>query len=110
MRTTYHIQASREHAAPKRGDLLQSNIGKKTERTWIIISVKEKYPRHCPQMGGVATIPYKIWAERWFELEPETRIALWKSAERAGGQVVHGFYRFPAKRKTKTFIEYLEQM
>ena len=65
--------------------------------------------RLCPEMGGVMTRRYKLWCERWFSLEPETRISLWRSAERAGGQEVHYFMRFPVKRKTKTFNEYLER-
>jgi hypothetical protein len=107
VRTTYHIPALERHPAPKRGDILQSNVGKRTERTWLILHVKEKYPRHCPQMGGIVTRPYKIWAERWWELEPEMRVRLFQSAERAGGQVLHLFERFTAKKKRKTFEQYL---
>lgn len=103
MKTTYHIPFDEDHPAPKRGDLLQSNIGTSRERTWLILRVKELYPRHCPQMGGVVTIPYKIWAERWWDIEPELRVKLFRSAERAGGQECHGFKRFPAKKKARTF-------
>ena len=108
MKTTYHIPASEAHEAPKRGDLMQSNVGKRTERTWMILHVKERLPRHCPQMGGIVTIPYKIWAERWWSLEPETRVRLHRSAERAGGQMVHPFHRFPAKRKP-TFEQHMSR-
>lgn len=108
MKTTYHFPASEAHDAPKRGDILQSNVGKRTERTWLILRVKERYPRHCPQMGGIVTIPYKIWAERWWDLEPQTRIRLWNSAERAGGQRVFFFKRFPIKKKARTFEQFME--
>jgi hypothetical protein len=107
VRTTYHIPSLDDHPAPKRGDLLQSNVGDKRERTWIILAVKERYPRRCPQMGGIVTCPFKIWAERWFDLEPETRVRLWKSAERAGGQNVHEFKRFPAKKRKMSLEQYM---
>jgi hypothetical protein len=77
MKTTYHIPTSHHRISPKRGDLVQSNIGSKRERTWMILSVRE--------------------------LEPETRMRLFRSAERHGGQHVYDFARFPAKRKTVTF-------
>ena len=107
VKTTYHVPVSDHYPAPKRGDLLQSNVGKKTERTWLILSVRELPQKVCKEMGGILTCRWKLWAERWWELEPETRIRLWSSAERAGGQVVHGFQRFPVKRKAKTFEQYL---
>jgi hypothetical protein len=76
---------------PKRGDLMQTNRGSKRERTWFVLSSRrinstihdakdwhewEQNPR------------YKIWRARWWELEPEMRMKLYRSAERAGGQVV----------------------
>jgi len=107
MRTTYHIPALDAHPSPKRGDLVQSNIGNRRERTWLILSVKALPNRIYPEMGGILTRRYKLWAERWWDLEPETRVRLWQSAERAGGQVVHNFRRFPAKRRRRTFEQYL---
>jgi hypothetical protein len=97
MKVTYHI-ATAEHTVPKRGNLIQTNIGKKTERTWFILAVREMSPKYCPQMDCV-TRRYKLWAERWWELDPHVRMLLWRSAERLGGQQVHPLYRFPPKKK-----------
>ena len=104
MRTTYHIPALERYAIPKRGDLLQTNIGKRTERTWFIIQVRELEQATCPEMGGILTRRYKLWAERWWELEPETRMRLLRSSERAGGQVLFPFRRFLQKRKTSALL------
>jgi hypothetical protein len=109
MKTTYHIPMMSRQPDPKRGDLLQSNIGKRTERTWLVLRVKGIPVRQCKEMGGVWTRRFKIWGERWWDLEPETRIRLWRSAERAGGQELHTFYRFPAKKKAKTFEQYMAE-
>ena len=109
VKTIYHIPHLSNDPSPKRGDLLQSNIGKKTERTWLILAVKELSSRLCPEMGGVMARRYKLYAERWWELEPETRMRLFRSAERAGGQELHGFKRFPVKKKAKTFDQYLSR-
>lgn len=106
MKTTYHIPSDWPQI-PKRGDLLQSNIGDKRERTWLILAVKQIKDKVCPEMGDILTRRYKLWAERWWDLEPATRVALYKSAERAGGQELFTFKRFPVKRKTKTFEQYL---
>jgi hypothetical protein len=103
MKTTYHIPTSHHRASPKRGDLVHTNIGSKRERTWFILAVREVQERICPEMGGVLTRRYKIWAERWWTLDPETRVRLYRSATRAGGQHVYQFERFPAKRKKRTF-------
>jgi hypothetical protein len=107
LRTTYHIPSFVDHSAPKRGDLLQSNIGKRTERTWFILSAKELPQKTCQEMGGIVARRYKVVAVRWWELEPETRILLFRSAERRGGQEVHTFQRFKPKRKVRTFEEYM---
>ena len=109
MKTVYHIPLLSDDLIPKRGDLLQSNVGKKNERTWLILSVHELPSRVCPEMGGIMTTRWKVWCERWWTLEPETRVALWRSAERAGGQELHFFKRFPAKKKAKTFEQYMER-
>lgn len=103
MKTTYHIPSSHHRLSPKRGDLVQSNIGTKRERTWIILAVREVQERVCPEMGGIMTRRYKIWCERWWELEPEMRVRLYRSAMRRGGQHVYDFARFPAKKKARTF-------
>jgi len=107
MNTTYHIPAHDEQPAPKRGDIFQSNVGDRRERTWLVLAVHELPQRTCRQMGGILTRRYKVWAARWWELEPEIRVRLYRSAERAGGQNVHGFRRFPAKRKARTFEQYM---
>lgn len=107
MKTTYHIPMMSHAPDPKRGDLLQSNIGKRTERTWFVLSAKEIPVRQCREMNGVWTRRFKLYAERWWDLEPQTRQRLFRSAERAGGQQVHTFYRFPAKKKANTFEEYM---
>lgn len=67
--------------APKRGDLIQTNVGDRRERTWIII-------RSAPMRRRDATLPrrFKIWKARWWEIEPETRLKLYESATRNGGQ------------------------
>jgi hypothetical protein len=105
MKITYHVAAA-EDTVPKRGDLLQTHIGKKTERTWFILAVREMSPRYCSQMDCV-TRRYKLWAERWWELDERARILLWRSADRLGGQLVHPLYRFPPKKKP-TFEQYLK--
>jgi len=79
---------------PKRGDLLESNVGDKRQRTWFVLSVKALKPTK-----GVPRC--KLWVERWWALEPDLRIRLWNSAERNGGQQVIQFTRYkPKKRKT----------
>jgi hypothetical protein len=84
---------------PKRGDLLESNVGGRRQRTWFVIAVHRLKPtRGVPRC--------KVWMERWWEVEPSLRVRLWNSAERNGGQRVIGFKRYPAKKK-KTFEQYL---
>ena len=107
MKITYHIPLHNATPDLKRGDLLQSNIGDKRERTWLILAVKRVADRTCKEMGGILTRRHQIWAERWWELEPKTRLALFKSAERAGAQELFGVKRFPAKRKAKTLEQYV---
>jgi hypothetical protein len=103
MKTTYHTPASEHRADPKRGDLIHTNVGNRRERTFIILGVRRLPERICPQMGGILAKRFKVWAERWWELEPETRVRLYESAMRAGGQHVYQFFRFPAKKKGRTF-------
>jgi hypothetical protein len=79
---------------PKRGDLIQTNVGKARERTWFILRAhrvkRGKHPRR-----------YRLWMARWWELEVEMRMRLFASAERAGGQAVIHSWRYPAKRKRR---------
>ena len=84
---------------PKRGDLLESNVGDRRQRTWFILSVKALKPTK-----GVPRC--RVWVERWFDLEPSLRVSLWRSAERGGGQKVVHFRRYPAKKR-KTFEQYI---
>lgn len=109
MLTTYHIPVADPHPAPKRGDLLFSNLRSKNQRTWLVVGVRALKIGPCKEWGGAAARRYKIWAERWWELEPETRVALFRSAERAGGQTAHEFFRFPQKRKAINFERYLSR-
>ena len=86
---------------PKRGDLLQSNPGNKRERTWFVLSVHTLKP-----IKGVPRCC--IWAERWWEVEPNLRVMLFRSAERRDGQQVIQFKRYPAKRKrSMNFEQYM---
>ena len=96
MKTAYHTPMGWER--PKRGDLMQTNVGDKRERTLIVLGTHILPARFCKEMG-IAAQRTRVWAERWWELEPEIRLALYRSAERSGGQTVHFFQRFPAKRK-----------
>jgi hypothetical protein len=89
-----------EAPAPKRGDLVQTNVGNKRERTWFIVSavsVKTK--------TGLRR--FRIFMVRWWLLDPEMRIKLWNSAERRGGQQVIRFKRYPAKKRKRTFEQYM---
>jgi hypothetical protein len=96
VRTIFHQPVN--DSRPKRGDLLQSNIGSKRERTWLVLGVRVLPTRWCSEMGITAQRT-RVWAERWWQLEPEMRMALYRSAERSGGQATYRFHRFPAKRK-----------
>lgn len=94
--TVYHQLEGMER--PKRGDLLQSNVGDRRERTWMILQTREMPTKFCKEIERVA-IRTKVWAERWWEIEPETRMRLFRSAERNGGQQVHLFYRFKVEKR-----------
>ena len=80
---------------PKRGDLIQTNVGDRRERTWFVLRVKATKPTKGVPRGS-------MWIERWWSLEPELRMKLFLSAERHGGQRVVNFRRYPAK-KPRTF-------
>lgn len=84
---------------PKRGDLMQSNVGDRRERTWFILAV-----RRVRQAGNMPR--FKLWIERWWEIEPELRVRLWQSAERHGGQQVISTYRYPTKKR-RTFEQHM---
>lgn len=82
---------------PKRGDIVQTNVGNRRERTWLVL--------HAHRVNRIVhssrdLIPrFKLWAARWWELEPDFRMRLFRSAERNGGQQVIFFYRYKAKKK-----------
>ena len=77
---------------PKRGDLVQTNVGDRRERTMIVLQSRHIKSREHPRR-------FELQAARWWEIEPETRQALARSAERRGGQQVFLFRRYKAKRK-----------
>lgn len=79
-------------AVPKRGDLLQSNVGDRRERTWFVVAAHSLKPTK-----GVPRC--RLWIERWWEMEAELRMSLYQSAERNGGQRVVTFTRYPAKHR-----------
>lgn len=79
---------------PKRGDLLHTNVGNRRERTCMILAVHRVRP-----IKGVPR--FVLWAERWWQLEADFRMRLFRSADRNGGQTVIRFKRYP-QRKTGT--------
>lgn len=86
---------------PKRGDLVQTNVGNRRERTWIILKARRMGRRKCKN-GAISPPRHNLWMVRWWELEPETRIRLYASATRNGGQTVFHLKRYPpTRRKTK---------
>ncbi len=89
--------------APKRGDILQTNIGNRRQRTFLILKIHSLRP-----INGVPR--YSVWAERWWVIEPEIRMRLYESAQRAGGQKVINFSRAPAKKKKPTFEQHMRRV
>lgn len=88
-------------AKPKRGDIVQTNCGNRRERTWFVIHSRRVKRRE-------ESIPrYELHIVLWWKLEPEMRVMLFRSAERNGGQRVINFNRYPAKRKSRTFEQYM---
>jgi hypothetical protein len=73
--------------APKRGDLLHTNCGTPKERTWLILRARKMARRTDAPLGTVKP-RFEVWRVRWWELEPEFRMKLYRSAERAGGQFI----------------------
>lgn len=89
--------------APKRGDLVQSNVqhrGNGRERTWIVLRGRRLRRRTDDK------VRYAVFMARWWEIEPELRMRLFRSAERNGGQRVIEFHRYPAKRR-KSFEDHM---
>lgn len=75
---------------PKRGDIVQTNVGDKRERTCLVLH------SHQAKTGRS-----HVWCERWWELEPDFRMRLYRSAQRNGGQQVIYFERYPPKKKKR---------
>lgn len=96
MNITYYQRQS--DLRPKRGDLLQTNVGDARERTCFILCIKTIPDRWCKQMG-IEAKRTKLWAARWWEIESNLRLSLFRSAQRRGGQKTHYFYRFATKSK-----------
>lgn len=67
---------------PKRGDIVQTNAGNRRERTCLVLRVRRLRDGR-----------WKAWCERWWQLEPDFLMRLYRSAERAGGQRVLYFKR-----------------
>lgn len=85
---------------PKRGDLLQTNVGDKRERTWLILHVHLLRPTK-----GVHRC--RVWAERWWQVDEDLRLKLFHSAERADGQMCIVFKRYPARKSGRHTFESL---
>ena len=81
---------------PKRGDLMRTNVGDRRERTWFILGARRM---RCAERR------FQIWRARWWELEPETRQALHRSAERHGGQECWELAADKPKRRSKRTFE-----
>lgn len=78
--------------ALKRGDLVYSNVGNRRERTWLVL-------RAVPSRTAPKGVPrYRVWMARWWELEADMRMRLFRSAERNGGQRAIQFRRYQAKK------------
>jgi hypothetical protein len=87
----YTLDMTDGNPIPKRGDLVQTNVGNKRERTWFVI--------HSHPLKPTKGVPRcRLWLERWYEIEPDTRMKLFKSAERNGGQRYILTYRYPAPK------------
>jgi hypothetical protein len=81
---------------PKRGDILQTNVGDVRERTCLILRVHR---------SARSTRRFHVWAERWWQLEPDFRMRLFRSAQRAGGQSVIYFTRYKPKPRNRRLAD-----
>ena len=90
---------------PKRGDIVQTNVGNRCERTWMILRVRKIRRRDNTTPLGKLAPRFDVWMARWWELEPDFRMRLYRSAERNGGQNVMHFQRYrPKKKETVKFV------
>ena len=94
---------------PKRGDIMQTNVGQRRERTWLILRVRWIRRAKVRETPEAILFRYQIWMARWWELEPDMRMRLFRSAERNGGQRIFPFYRYPVKRK-QTFEDHMRRV
>lgn len=86
---------------PKRGDIVQTNVGNPRERTWMILHARQ-IRRSAGQTPIGAVVPrFDVWMARWWELEADFRMRLFRSADRAGGQRVLFFRRYPPKKRSR---------
>ena len=88
---------------PHRGDLVYTNVGKKLERTWMVLRTTPMKPRRETGLPR-----HRVWMARWWELLPATRMRLYNSARRNGGQRVMFFHPFPPKKK-RTFEQHMRR-
>lgn len=86
---------------PKRGDIIQTNVGDRRERTWLVLHARRVRRRDDRTKYVQVTPRFDVWAARWWELEPDFRMRLFHSAERRGGQQIIYFRRYPAKKKRR---------
>ncbi len=89
---TLIVDFDEDSASPKRGDLIHTNVGDRRERTCMVIAARRLRSPISPRR-------FLLWAERWWQLNAYFRVRLFRSAERAGGQNVISFRRYPAKKK-----------
>lgn len=87
---------------PKRGDLVYTAIDSRKMRTWFVLWVRPRKQRP----GVKPRCDYG--RARWWEIEPETRMALYRSAERAGGQR-WWYLRSLPKKKRQNFEQYMRR-
>lgn len=86
MRDSFYLMRIEGIGSPKRGDLMQTAVGTSRERTWFIWFSKKAAARI--EVRGKLECYFRVLRVRWWEIEPETRIALARSAERHGGQII----------------------
>ena len=93
--STFKMDLSKGDPDPKRGDLIHTNVNKRRERTWFVLHARLM---HRPYREGRR---FELLIVRWWELDPEMRMRLFRSAERNGGQSLFRTFRYPPKKKRK---------
>lgn len=85
---------------PKRGDLIYTALkDRRGMRMRIVLRSRLMKRRDSSKPPR-----YQLWMERWWEIEPEVRMRLWRSAcRRPGGQRVFFLDWYPRKKKAKNF-------